>query len=138
MEKIRGIKESSGDMTLTTEIIRTVPPSFKVLAGRDTLIYSTLIHRGSGAISSCANVTPQIATDIYNCYKRGDLEGALKAQYRFAPLRLAFNLGSFPVVIKEALEMLGIPAGPARPPISPLSEGKKKELKDVLKKMGVI
>jgi 4-hydroxy-tetrahydrodipicolinate synthase len=30
MEKITGIKESSGDMTLTTEILRLAPPHFKV------------------------------------------------------------------------------------------------------------
>ena len=138
IDKIVGIKESSGDMTLTTEIIRNAGPAFAVLAGRDTLIYSTLTHGGSGAISSCANVTPEIAVRIYENYKKGDHENALKAQNEFAPLRIAFGLGSFPVVIKEALELLGIAAGPARLPIATLSEDKREQLRGVLKTMGVI
>jgi hypothetical protein len=30
-------------------------------------------------------------------------------------LRIDFEMGSFPVVIKDALEIMGIAAGPARP-----------------------
>jgi 4-hydroxy-tetrahydrodipicolinate synthase len=35
---------------------------------------------------------------------------SLEAQFRLAPLRLAFDLGTFPVVIKEALNLIGIEA----------------------------
>jgi len=138
IDNIIGIKESSGDMSLTTEIIRSVPPDFKVLMGRDNLIYPSLVCGGAGAITSCANFAPQIAMDIFNFYKQGDHTNALKAQHCFAALREAFRLGSFPSVIKEALQILGIPVGPPRPPVQPLSDQARKELKNLLSKEELI
>jgi 4-hydroxy-tetrahydrodipicolinate synthase len=53
-----GVKDSSGDMTLTGEFIRRCGPDFAVLAGRDTMILSTLIYGGNGSIAATANVAP--------------------------------------------------------------------------------
>jgi 4-hydroxy-tetrahydrodipicolinate synthase len=66
------------------------------------------------------------------------MQGAALAQRDLAPLRLAFGLGSFPVVIKEALDMMGFEAGPARAPVGPLSEAQRAELRRVLADMGML
>ncbi len=139
IENIVGIKDSSGDMTLTGEYIRkTKDKGFSVLAGRDTLILSTLLYGGSGAISATANVAPKIAVDIYEHFVNGDMEKAREAQFALAPLRVAFELGTFPVVIKEALKIIGICAGPAKSPVKGLSDAKRQELKEILKGMGLL
>jgi len=139
IENIVGIKDSSGDMTLTGEYIRkTKDKGFSVLAGRDTLILSTLLYGGSGAISATANVAPKIAVDIYEHFVNGDMEKAREAQFALAPLRVAFELGTFPVVIKEALKIIGIGAGPAKSPVKGLSDAKRQELKEILKGMGLL
>ncbi len=139
IENIVGIKDSSGDMTLTGEYIRkTKGKGFSVLAGRDTLILSTLLYGGSGAISATANVAPKIAVDIYEHFVKGDIEKAREAQFALAPLRVAFELGTFPVVIKEALKIIGIDAGPAKSPVKDLSDAKRQELKEILKGMGLL
>jgi len=59
--------------------------------------------------------------EIYEAFVAGDLERSLAAQHRLAPLRRAFGLGTFPVVVKEALRMIGIDAGPARAPVGTMS-----------------
>jgi len=139
IENIVGIKDSSGDMTLTGEYIRkTKGKGFSVLAGRDTLILSTLLYGGSGAISATANVAPKIAVDIYEYFVKGNIEKAKEAQFALAPLRVAFELGTFPVVIKEALKLIGIDAGPAKSPVKGLSDVKRRELKEILKGMGLL
>lgn len=139
IENIVGIKDSSGDMTLTGEYIRkTKGKGFSVLAGRDTLILSTLLYGGSGAISATANVAPKIAVSIYEHFVKGDIEKAKEAQFALAPLRVAFELGTFPVVIKEALKLIGIDAGPAKSPVKGLSDAKRRELKEILKGMGLL
>ena len=51
----------------------------------------------------------------------GDYKRAPEAQYRLAPLRLPWP-GTFPVVIKEALKMIGIGAGPAIRPVGPMED----------------
>jgi len=138
VDNIVGIKDSSGDMTLISEYIRKTDDDFSVLAGRDTLIYGTLLYGGKGAISATANVVPKLVTEIYEAYIRGDIDRAKQAQAMLAPLRLAFSLGSFPVVIKDALKLIGIDVGDARAPISSLSKDKKEILKNILKELGVL
>lgn len=135
---IAGIKDSSGDLTLTTEYIRRTEDDFAVLLGRDTLIYAGLLHGAKGAIAATSNVAPKLVAAIYEAFRQGDLDGAHAAQNRLASLRNAFALGTFPVVIKEALEMIGIHAGPARSPVGPMQEDARQKLRDVLVALDLI
>jgi 4-hydroxy-tetrahydrodipicolinate synthase len=138
IDNIVGIKDSSGDLTLTAEYIRRTDEKFSVLAGRDTLIYGTLCYGGKGAIAATANVAPKVIVEIYEAFMAGDHKRALAAQYRLAPLRLAFDLGTFPVVIKEALNLMGIEAGVGIPPVGGISSKAKEDLKEILKNMELL
>lgn len=133
VDNIVGIKDSSGDMTQTGEYIRRCGSDFAVLAGRDTMILSTLVYGGKGAIAATANVAPRLIVEIYDAFQAGDMQRALDAQYRLAPLRIAFEMGSFPVVIKDALELMGIAAGPCRGPVAGISAEKKARLAEIVK-----
>ncbi len=138
VDNIVGIKDSSGDLTITAEYIRRTDEKFSVLAGRDTLIYGTLCYGGKGAIAATANVAPKIIVEIYEAFQKGDLKRSLEAQFRLAPLRMAFDLGTFPVVIKEALNLIGIDAGVGIPPVGGIKPEAKAELKEILKNMGLL
>jgi 4-hydroxy-tetrahydrodipicolinate synthase len=139
IENIVGVKDSSGDFSLTSEYIRrTRDKDFSVLAGRDTLIHACLCYGGAGSIAACANIAPRICADIYDKFVAGDIKGSLDAQFAITPLRLAFTLGSFPTVIKEGLKLLGIDAGPCMSPIGPMSGEQKQELKKILQQMGLL
>ena len=137
---IAGIKDSSGDLTLTAEYIRLTRymNDFSVLMGRDTLIYGALCYGAAGSIASCANVAPRLCADIYEKFMAGDLEGSLKAQFTLAPLRIAFALGTFPAVIKESLSLLGIEAGPCMEPVGPMTTEEKAKLRKVLTDMELL
>jgi 4-hydroxy-tetrahydrodipicolinate synthase len=136
---IVGAKDSSGDLTLTSEYIRrTRNKGFRVMAGRDTLILATLVYGGVGCVAATSNVAPALVVEIYNRFKAGDIPGALEAQYKLAPLRIAFGLGSFPVVMKDALNLMGIHAGDPIKPIGHCTETNLAKLKDILIKMGLI
>jgi 4-hydroxy-tetrahydrodipicolinate synthase len=138
IENIVGIKDSSGDLTLTTEYIRRTGDTFSVLAGRDTLIYGTLCYGGAGAIAATANVAPKVIVEIYEAFMAGDMKRSLAAQFRLAPLRLAFELGTFPVVIKEALNLLGIEAGVGIAPVGGVKPEAREQLKKILQEMGLL
>jgi len=138
IDNTAGIKDSSGDMTLTSEYIRRTGDNFSVLAGRDTLILGTLLYGGKGSIAATANVAPKLVVEIYEAFMRGDIDRAREAQAKLAPLRLAFSLGSFPVVIKDALQLVGIDVGSAREPIKSVSGSKKEALKDILQDLDVL
>ncbi len=137
---IIGVKDSTGDMTNTEEYLRLTRgmDNFHVMMGRDTLIYAALCYGAAGAIASCANVAPRIAVDIYEKFKAGDAEGALDAQFRFSALRIATNMGTFPVVLKEALKLIGHDCGDCVKPIQPLNDEQRAKLKVVLTDMGLL
>ncbi len=46
IDNIMGVKDSSGDLAVTLEFLRIKKDNFAVLAGRDNLILSTLMHGG--------------------------------------------------------------------------------------------
>lgn len=135
---IVGIKDSSGDLELTAEYIRVMPPGFSVLVGLDTLIYAGLTYGAKGSIAATANVAPALAASIYDKFVAGDLTGALQAQRSLAPLRLAFTWGTYPVVVKEALNLMGMDVGPCRAPVGPLTPDQRERLRKVLQEMEAI
>lgn len=132
IDNIVGIKDSSGDMSLSVEYITRTEENFAVMAGQDTLIYPTLSYGGNGAVSATANVAPKLATCIYEAFSNGNHRKAMRAQKRLASIRATFKLGTFPVVVKEALDMIGIEVGPARSPVKPLDRKSKEKLTKVL------
>ncbi len=140
IENIVGVKDSTGDMTNTTEYIRLTRDNdnFHVLMGRDTLIYAGLCCGTTGAIASCANVAPRICSDIYDKFIEGDHKAALDAQYTLAPLRIATGMGTFPAVIKEGLVMQGINVGKCVDPIGEITDAQKAALREILAGMGLL
>ncbi len=134
---IVGIKESSGDMTLTAEFIRrTRDREFKVIAGRDILILGTLAYGGAGTVASTANVVPKLVVEIYDKFMGGDLPGALEAQYQLAPMRMAYGLGSFPVVTKDYMRLLGFDVGESIRPNTRSNPDNMATLKRLLAELG--
>jgi 4-hydroxy-tetrahydrodipicolinate synthase len=138
VDNIVGIKDSSGDLTLTAEYICSCPKDFAVIAGRDSLILATLMYGGKGAIAATANIVPKLVVGIYESFVKGDIEKARELQFKLLPLRLAFKLGTFPVVVKEAMRLIRKPAGPAKSPVKPLSEESREKLKKILEDIGAL
>src|SRR5574344_2122898 len=117
---IVGMKDSSGDMTQTSEYIRmNRDVDFKVFGGKDTLIYATLCHGGVGAVCSTVNYMPELVLPIYDKFMAGDLKGALEAQFKMNPVRLSMDKASFPVAAKDMANLRGQDVGnPIHPSLS--------------------
>ncbi|HXD86325.1 MAG TPA: 4-hydroxy-tetrahydrodipicolinate synthase [Urbifossiella sp.] len=135
---IIGVKDSSGDLQNTIEIIRATPrDKFAVLNGRDTLILAALEFGAGGAIPASCNIAPDLCVGIYEAFAKGNLEAARALQARLHPIRMAMTLGTGNSAVKEAMALLGRPAGPSRSPISPFNDEKKTKLRGILKDAGV-
>src|SRR5436309_1852556 len=135
---ILGVKDSSGDLQNTIELIRVVPERFSVLMGRDTLIYPALVFGARGAVPATANVAPAILVEIYEAFQRGDQAASKAAQLRLNPIRLSLTLGTAPGGVKAALSVLGMSIGPSRSPVAPLSAEKQKVMRAALEKAGMM
>jgi 4-hydroxy-tetrahydrodipicolinate synthase len=135
---ILAIKDSSGDLQNTNEYIRVVPERFSVMMGRDTLIFPALLFGASGAVPATGNVAPALLAEIYNTFKRGDLEASKAAQLRLNPLRLALSLCTAPGGVKAALQMLGMSIGPCRSPVAGLTPDKMPKMRAALEATGLV
>jgi 4-hydroxy-tetrahydrodipicolinate synthase len=135
---ILGIKDSSGDLQNTNELIRAVPERFSVLMGRDTLIFPALLFGARGAVPATGNIAPELLVRIYETFQRGDIEGSRKAQLQLNPLRLALGLCTAPGAVKAALNLLDMNVGPCRAPVSGLAPEKVPLMRAALAQAGLL
>ncbi len=90
-----------------------------------------------GFISGEANFIPRTSVEIYQVMEQGDYAKALKLCRRIAPL-VDFILGGISPAdyigrIKTAMSIVGIPAGPLRPPLLPADKETKTQLEKLLR-----
>lgn len=139
LPNVVGIKDSSGDLQNTIEILRnTSRDKFGVLNGRDTLILAALQAGVQGAIPASCNIAPELCVGLYESFAKGDLTAAREFQARLHPIRMAMSLGTGNGAVKEALILLGRSCGPNRSPVGPLHEEKKLKLMGILEKAGLL
>ena len=128
-----GMKDSSGDITQTEEFIRrNADVNFKVMCGKDTLIYPGLCVGAVGAVCCMANFVPRLVCSIYEAFVAGDLKGSLNRQFVLNPIRLQMDKSSFPVATKDYANLLGLELGapylPTKNSTAEQLEGLRKQL----------
>jgi len=140
VENIVGMKDTSGDITQTSEFIRrTRDVDFKVFGGKDTLLYASLCHGAVGGVCTSANFMPEMITDVYNKYIEGDLKGALEAQFKLNPVRLSMDKASFPVASKDMANLRGNKIGEPYKPNLKTPEGPVLDkIKEEMSKAGLL
>jgi 4-hydroxy-tetrahydrodipicolinate synthase len=77
-------------------------------------------------------VAPRPFVDLYKAFRDGKPSEAARLQDLVNPLRMAFGLHAFPSVIKEAMDLAGLPAGLCRKPVGRMPRQARAELALVL------
>ncbi len=141
LDNIVGIKDSSGNIGHTLELIEKLKGRIPVLIGHDECFLSAIAAGASAAILASGNIIPHIWLDIMTKVRNGDIEGASELQLRAQTLaRIVTRNGGAPPV-KAALKMIGIKAGRTRMPLDTggtLTLELKEEIRLELEKLGVI
>ena len=137
---IIGLKDTSGDITLTEECIRRNRDiGFKVFGGKDTLLYASLCVGGVGGVCTAGNFMPNLIGDVYEKFIAGDMKGSLEAQFKLNPVRLAMDKVTFPVAAKDMIALEGRDMGVSYLPTLPTPEGPVLDyFREVMKEAGLI
>lgn len=139
VDNIVGIKESSGDITFTSELIRRNRDiGFKVLAGKDTAVYPSLCMGAVGAVCSTANMYTELVSGIYDKYMAGDLEGSREDQFLLNPIRLSQDAASFPAATKDMANLMGLDVGASVLPTEGASGKVLSNMKEEMRKAGFL
>jgi 4-hydroxy-tetrahydrodipicolinate synthase len=112
-----GLKDSSGNLTYTMEILEYAGNRINVLIGHDEVVLNALAGGASGMILASAQVYPEVWQQVLAAVHRGDLETARSLQRKVQKLSRIFCRHGGGVAVKQALKMLGVNAGRPRSPL---------------------
>ena len=163
LSKIKNIvadKENTPNAMAYYMMQRAVDPKDMVITtGLGHLMYSFEMLFGSAAfVTEMANFVPQLVIGLYRAARDRDYERVREfidklttydrfvnqcGRRRSVPSILSPSTGGsdIPVyqsIIKEAMSLVGLPGGKVREPMDQITVEEKKELKEVLKRMGVL
>ena len=137
-DNVVGVKDSGGNIGNIAETIRLVGNRISVLAGTADVALSTLMLGGKGAVIAVANVFPKMCRSLYDAFKMGDYEKASLLQRRLSYLNdVLVKKYNQLATIKEALKLLGLPAGYPRSPALPLKDDERSAVEEALKTVEV-
>jgi 4-hydroxy-tetrahydrodipicolinate synthase len=114
---IVGLKDSSGNLTYTMEVLEYAGDRINVLIGHDEVVLNALAGGASGMILASAQVYPEVWQEIYAAMQYGDLEYARTLQRQVQKLSRIFCRYGGGVAVKQALKMMGLDAGRPRSPL---------------------
>lgn len=135
---IVGIKEASGRIEQTKEIVAGAPAGFAVFSGDDAMNLEIYEAGGMGCISVSGNVVPERVAAVWDAFSAGRIDEARRLQNSLSELNRAMFLETNPIPAKTALALMGLCREEFRLPLTPMSEGPKDELVLVLKGEGII
>ena len=132
LDRVIGIKDSTGDMSRVVQQTALVKKPFSFLSGDDSSALSYVAQGGMGCISVTANVAPQAMARMLSLAGQGDLATALKVQRSLMPLHKALFLEPSPAGIKYAMFRKGLCAEDLRLPLTPVSKETRRAIDHAL------
>jgi 4-hydroxy-tetrahydrodipicolinate synthase len=138
MENVVGVKEASGDLEQVMNIIRGAGGNIAVLSGDDMMTYPILSIGGRGVISVASNVVPDMVQQMVADHLDGRIKESRATHYKLMDIFSHLFLETNPGPVKDAMNLLGMAAGPMRLPMVGCEEKNVKILRRDLGKLGLL
>lgn len=138
VKNIVGVKEATGDVGSTAELMRLVDEDFLLYSGEDGIIVPLLSIGGSGVISVLSNVAPRQTADICKKWFAGDVKGAWEEQKRALPLIHSLFMEVNPIPVKAGMNLQGKAVGGMRLPLTEMEEAHQEVLKEEMHRYGIL
>ena len=135
---IVAVKEASGKMDQIKAIVDGAPEGFVVYSGDDAATYDIMKLGGVGVVSTIGNVAPARMKEIVDLCAAGEWEAAATANERLMPLMKGLFETSNPILVKEALKLLGFPVGGVRLPLVDATPEQSARLAQTMREVGVL
>jgi 4-hydroxy-tetrahydrodipicolinate synthase len=130
---IVGVKDSSGNLAQSLELLRRRKPGFAVMTGEDNLYYTMLAHGADGGILASAHLRTGDFTSIHQRMLANDHCGARRLWSRLEPLVPLLFREANPMPIKYCLWRQGLLRSPeCRLPLTRISSQLAAELDHAL------
>ena len=134
---IVAIKEAAGSVDRVSAI-KDLAPDFTVLSGDDSLALPMISVGAEGVVSVASNVIPREMSDFVRAAMVGDFATALAAHRKYYRLFRDLFIDVNPVMVKEALALMGKTELSFRLPLCETTAEKRSRLRDTLAALGLV
>jgi 4-hydroxy-tetrahydrodipicolinate synthase len=134
LPNIVGVKDSSGSLVQSLELLRRRPSDFAVMTGDDASFYTMLAHGGDGGILASAHIATEQFVAVHERMAANDHHAALAIWARLESVVPLLFKEANPMPIKHCLWRQGLIASPeCRLPLTAISSALGDELDRALK-----
>lgn len=133
---IIGIKDSGGNIVQIADMIRKAADGFSVFAGSASYLYTSLALGATGGTLALANIFPNECARLQMLFEAGKIKEARDLQMNLIDSNNAVTARWGIPGLKAGMEMIGLYGGDPRPPLMPLKEADREELRKVLTQTG--
>ena len=133
LPNIVGVKDSSGSLAQSVELLRLRPARFAVMTGEDGMFYTMLAHGADGGILASAHVRTENFVEIAVRMRANDHHAARRVWRELEPVVPLLFREANPMPIKHCLWRQGLIASPeCRLPLTQISAALASELDAML------
>lgn len=137
-KNIVAVKEASGNISYTSKLIAECGDILDVYSGNDDIIVPMMSIGSKGVISVLSNVIPKETHEMAQLCLENNCEKAAEMQMKYLELINNLFIEVNPIPVKEAMNMLGMAAGPCRLPLCEMTDEYREALRASLAKFGLI
>ncbi|HZA81423.1 MAG TPA: 4-hydroxy-tetrahydrodipicolinate synthase, partial [Actinomycetes bacterium] len=117
LDNVVAVKDAVGDMAAATRLYRETGGQFEQYSGDDKNLLPLLAVGGVGVVSVASHLVGPALQELVAAYERGDTGTALELHVRHLELFEGLFATASPILLKACMNLLGLPAGPLRPPL---------------------
>jgi len=137
VHNIVGIKDATGSIERSTDLVRQVPQNFAVYDGNDASALALMVLGGQGVISVTANVAPRLMHEMCVAAFRGDIATARSINNKLFDLHKNLFIEANPIPVKWAVAQMGLIALGIRLPLTPLSPAHHETVRTAMQQAGI-
>ena len=134
---IKGIKDTSGNMTKLGYLAAAAPEDFSVFGGTGNWFLAALSMGACGGTMAASILYPNTCRKIYTSFHENNMKEAMELQSKLLPVSDALTRRFGVPGLKAALDSKGMKGGPCRSPLLPVSDEVKKEIIKILENSGL-
>jgi 4-hydroxy-tetrahydrodipicolinate synthase len=138
IKRVVAVKEASGVMDQTSDIIRLCGERLAILSGDDSLTLPIMALGGKGVIATISNVMPRAIHELAAAALSGDFAHARRIHYHMLPLMRALFLETNPIPVKQACALMRRCQNEVRLPLVPMTPAPAERLRGVMQELRLI
>jgi 4-hydroxy-2-oxoglutarate aldolase len=137
-ENIRGMKDSSGDMTYFARYVESQSDTFDVMTGHGGTFATALSLGARGGILAVALFAAELALEVWQAHGEGRIADAEAAQKPLVPMAAEIVARMGVPGVKAAMERIGLIGGHVRLPLLPTPSTDLAVIKELLSESALV